>query len=161
MSRVQAPLLTPCGKQPRSLKKTGSAALAPEALNKGPGSNGGSNPAPVLTEPLVGHAPQALAPSPVTPSPRAALLATLLEGARVAVLAGDLATARIAHETIGKMLGAAEPLVEHAASGAPVVDLAEERRRRERQRTNTCARVLQHVEMHNSEYLASFFGSTS
>ncbi len=129
MSRVQAPLLTPRGKRPQSLEKSGSATLAPEAPNEGPGSNGGSNPAPVLTEPLVGHA---LAPSPVTPSPRAALLATLLEGARVAVLAGDLETARIAHTTIGHLLGAAEPLVEHAASGAPVVDLAEERRRRER-----------------------------
>ena len=73
-----------------------------------------------------------MAPSPGAQTPRAALLAALFEGARVAVLAGDLETARIAHEAIGKLLGAAEPLADLVASGAPVVDLAEERRRRER-----------------------------
>jgi hypothetical protein len=64
-----------------------------------------------------------LVPSPATQTPRAALLSALFEGARVAVLAGDLDTARIAHEAIGKLLGVADL----AASGAP----AEEPRRRE------------------------------
>jgi len=69
-----------------------------------------------------------LVPSPVVQTPRAALLSALFEGARVAVLAGDLDTTRIAHEAIGKLLAAADV----AASGAPVVDLAGEQRRRER-----------------------------
>jgi hypothetical protein len=132
VSRVQIPLLTPCGNQPQSLGKSAGGALKREARIEAPGSNGGSKPVPALPPPSVAPAPPALAPSPVTQSPRAALLAALFEGARVAVLAGDLDTARIAHEAIGKLLGAAEPLAEHAASGAPVVDLAEERRRRER-----------------------------
>jgi hypothetical protein len=43
-----------------------------------------------------------------------------------ALAAGDLWAARIAHETIGKLLAAAQP-----GDGAPVVDLAAERRKRE------------------------------
>ena len=71
-----------------------------------------------------------MAPSPGAQTHRAVLLAALFEGARVAVLVGDLDAARIAHDAIGKLLGAAAPLAELVASGAEVVDLAGERRRR-------------------------------
>ena len=66
-------------------------------------------------------------------NPRAALLAVLFDSARDAALSGDLDVARIAHEAIGKLLGAAVPPGDGAeADGAPVVALAEEQRRRER-----------------------------
>ena len=131
MSRVQAPLLTPCGNHPQSLEKSAGGALLKEGPTEVPGSKGGSNLVPALSPP-VAVAPPAVAPSPGAQTPRAVLLAALFEGARGAVLAGDLDAARIAHTAIGKLLGAAEPLAELVASGAPVVDLAEERRRRER-----------------------------
>jgi hypothetical protein len=38
------------------------------------------------------------------PSPRSALLAALFDGARVAVLEGDLDAVRVAHEAIGKLI---------------------------------------------------------
>ena len=74
----------------------------------------------------------ARAPRAVTSSARAALVRDL--GAHVAALidAGDLDAARVAHEAIGKLLGAAPPTDATGASGAHVVDLAGERRRRER-----------------------------
>ena len=73
--------------------------------------------------------------SMAAPSPRGALLAALFDGARAAALAGDLDAARIAHEAIGKLLGAAAPPGEATErSDAPVVDLAEELRRREREK---------------------------
>jgi hypothetical protein len=55
------------------------------------------------------------------------LLAALFDGARAAAMTGDLAAARIAHEAIGKLLGAA-PLGEGVEG--TVVDLGAERRKR-------------------------------
>ncbi len=84
-----------------------------------------------LIAPLFGGADESAAvstPTSITPeSPRATLLAALFDSARRAALAGDLAMARISHEAIGKLLA-----TEAAPTIAPVVDLAEERRRRER-----------------------------
>ncbi len=72
-------------------------------------------------------------PETTAASPRAALLAALFDSARGAALSGDLDVARIAHEAIGKLLGAAAPSWDGVeVKGAPVVDLAGERRRRER-----------------------------
>ncbi len=53
----------------------------------------------------------AASPAPVSATstaivtPRARLLAALLEGARAAVEAGDIAAARVAHEAAGRLLG--------------------------------------------------------
>ncbi|WP_437627957.1 hypothetical protein [Sorangium sp. So ce1151] len=52
------------------------------------------------------------------------LLRHLAEGMREALAAGDVEAARIAHETIGRLLGAP------AADAGGVVDLAAERSRR-------------------------------
>ncbi|WP_231864356.1 hypothetical protein [Sorangium cellulosum] len=52
------------------------------------------------------------------------LLGQLAEGMRAALAAGDVEAARIAHETIGRLLGAP------GADAAGVVDLAAERARR-------------------------------
>lgn len=54
-------------------------------------------------------------------NPRAALVAALTAAVRDATAAGDLECARIAHEALGRLLGAA------AGEPAPVVDLAERR----------------------------------
>ncbi|CAN96463.1 hypothetical protein predicted by Glimmer/Critica [Sorangium cellulosum So ce56] len=56
--------------------------------------------------------------------PRTVLLGQLAEGMRAALAAGDVEAARIAHETIGRLLGAP------GADAAGVVDLAAERARR-------------------------------
>ncbi|XXT25329.1 hypothetical protein WME94_27750 [Sorangium sp. So ce429] len=56
--------------------------------------------------------------------PRTVLLSQLAEGMRAALAAGDVEAARIAHETIGRLLGAPE------ADAAGVIDLAAERARR-------------------------------
>ncbi len=50
------------------------------------------------------------------PSPRAVLLAALFDGARAAVVAGDLDAARVAHEAIGKLLGATPPPMQIAVN---------------------------------------------
>ena len=55
---------------------------------------------------------------------RATLLASLAEGMRAALAAGDMEAARIAHETVGRLLSA------HGADPRDVVDLAAERARR-------------------------------
>ncbi|WP_437726114.1 hypothetical protein [Sorangium sp. So ce861] len=52
------------------------------------------------------------------------LLGQLAEGMRAALAAGDVEAARIAHETIGRLLGGP------GADAAGVVDLAVERTRR-------------------------------
>ncbi|WP_441291907.1 hypothetical protein ACSRUE_16990 [Sorangium sp. KYC3313] len=52
------------------------------------------------------------------------LLGQLAEGMRAALAAGDVEAARIAYETIGRLLGAVE------ADAAGVIDLAAERVRR-------------------------------
>ncbi|AUX23345.1 uncharacterized protein SOCEGT47_038680 [Sorangium cellulosum] len=56
--------------------------------------------------------------------PRSVLLRQLAEGMREALAAGDVEAARIAHETIGRLLGAP------GADVAGVIDLAAERTRR-------------------------------
>ncbi|WP_437331194.1 hypothetical protein [Sorangium sp. So ce381] len=56
--------------------------------------------------------------------PRTVLLGQLAEGMRAALAAGDVEAARIAYETIGRLLGAPE------ADAAGVIDLAAERVRR-------------------------------
>jgi hypothetical protein len=56
--------------------------------------------------------------------PRAALVGALADGMRAALAAGDMEAARIAHETIGRLLGAPSELL------GGVVDLAAERARR-------------------------------
>jgi hypothetical protein len=58
--------------------------------------------------------------------PRSALLGQLAEGMREALAAGDVEAARIAHEAIGRLLGAT------GADAGGVIDLAAERRRRGR-----------------------------
>ncbi len=70
--------------------------------------------------------PAPLPPAP--PSPRAALLAHLSADMGAALAAGDLDAARIAHETIGKLMALGLAPVD----GAPVIDLATERRRRDK-----------------------------
>jgi hypothetical protein len=55
------------------------------------------------------------------------LLAALFDGARDAALTGDLAAARVAHDAIGKLLGAA-PIGEGVEG--TVVDLGSARRKR-------------------------------
>jgi integrase len=68
------------------------------------------------------------ASAPATPtSPRAALLAHLSSDMTAALAVGDVEAARVAHEAIGRLLGAA-PRVGDAA--ATVVDLEAERERR-------------------------------
>ncbi|HTN84190.1 MAG TPA: hypothetical protein VL242_10905 [Sorangium sp.] len=52
------------------------------------------------------------------------LLGQLAEGMRAALAEGDLEAARIAHETIGRLLGAP------GADAGSVIDLAAERSRR-------------------------------
>ncbi|WP_437961337.1 hypothetical protein WME76_17980 [Sorangium sp. So ce119] len=56
--------------------------------------------------------------------PRTVLLGQLAEGMRAALAAGDVEAARIAHETIGRLLGAP------GADAAAVIDLAAKRSRR-------------------------------
>jgi hypothetical protein len=53
------------------------------------------------------------------------MLAHCYSNLGAALAAGDLWAARVAHETIGKLLAAAE-----AGAASPVVDLATERERR-------------------------------
>ncbi|WP_437851535.1 hypothetical protein [Sorangium sp. So ce363] len=60
---------------------------------------------------------------------RATLLVQLGEGLRAAIVAGDVETARVVHEAIGRLLGAPAPEGETAVD---VVDLARERERRAR-----------------------------
>jgi hypothetical protein len=73
--------------------------------------------------------PAAPAPLPAAPpSPRAALLAHLSADMGAALAAGDLEAARIAHEAIGKLMALGLAPVD----GAPVIDLATERRRRDK-----------------------------
>jgi len=59
-------------------------------------------------------------------NPRAALAADLAGHLARLLAAGDVEGARITHETIGRLL------VTEPSEGAAVVDLAAERRRRER-----------------------------
>jgi hypothetical protein len=65
-------------------------------------------------------------PSGVVASPRAALVADLAGHLAQLLAAGDIEGARLAHETIGRLL-ATEP-----GGSTAVLDLASERRRRER-----------------------------
>jgi hypothetical protein len=72
--------------------------------------------------PVGGTSGASEATSPATPSPRARLLASLLDAARAAAEDGDLEAARIAHRAAGELLGT-EPR-------GDIVDLDQERRRR-------------------------------
>jgi hypothetical protein len=63
------------------------------------------------------------------PNPRAALLAHLAGDMAAALAAGDTEAARIAHEAVGRLLGAPACAGDDVA-GAVVVDLAAERTRR-------------------------------
>ncbi|KYF71450.1 hypothetical protein BE15_17290 [Sorangium cellulosum] len=58
------------------------------------------------------------------------LLEQLGEGLRVAIVPGDVETARVAHEAIGRLLGAPAPPQDEAT--AEVLDLARERQSRGR-----------------------------
>ncbi|XYH94666.1 hypothetical protein ACMHYB_43600 [Sorangium sp. So ce1128] len=58
------------------------------------------------------------------------LLVQLGEGLRAAIVAGDVETARVAHEAIGKLLGG--PTSPQGEDAAEVLDLARERERRGR-----------------------------
>ena len=66
------------------------------------------------------------APAPATP--RAAMLAHLSADMGAALAADDLAAARVAHEAIGKLMALGLAPVD----GAPVIDLATERRKRDK-----------------------------
>jgi hypothetical protein len=66
--------------------------------------------------------PDAPAPSSA-PNPRAAVVATLAGHVAALAAAGDLEGARVVHETLGKLLGA-------AGEASRVVDLETERRKR-------------------------------
>ncbi|WP_201770564.1 hypothetical protein [Sorangium cellulosum] len=61
---------------------------------------------------------------------RATLLVQLGEGLRAAIVAGDVETARVAHEAIGRLLGG--PMPPQGEVAAEVLDLASERERRGR-----------------------------
>ncbi|XYH94719.1 hypothetical protein ACMHYB_43900 [Sorangium sp. So ce1128] len=61
---------------------------------------------------------------------RATLLVQLGEGLAAAVAAGDVETARVAHEAIGRLLGG--PTSPQGEAAAEVLDLARERERRGR-----------------------------
>ncbi|WP_437523421.1 hypothetical protein WME79_34050 [Sorangium sp. So ce726] len=61
---------------------------------------------------------------------RATLLVQLGEGLRAAIVAGDVEAARVAHDAIGRLLGALTPPQDEVA--ADVLDLARERDRRGR-----------------------------
>ena len=78
------------------------------------------------TLPAISHAATVGAMQPAPATPRAAMLAHLSADMGAALAAGDVEAARVANEAIGKLLAAGE-----ASEGAPVVDLAAERRRRE------------------------------
>jgi hypothetical protein len=65
------------------------------------------------------------ASSEASASPRAGLLASLAAGLQAALAAGDVAATQVAHEALGKLLGAAQP-----GDGADVLDLAREREQR-------------------------------
>ncbi|MGK3968262.1 hypothetical protein WMF01_47685 [Sorangium sp. So ce1667] len=78
----------------------------------------------------VEHAP-AIAPTPgQRPSPRAALLAQLGDGLRMAALLGDLDTVRALHAAIGHALAMPPTTSEAGGGAANVVTLARERDRR-------------------------------
>ena len=62
-------------------------------------------------------------------SARTSVLEGLAENMRAALVAGDVTAARVIHETIGRLLS---PDVASKGELAPVVDLASERRKRER-----------------------------
>jgi hypothetical protein len=96
---------------PLDLKQIGEAA-------------GDASP-PIATAVAASLAPVAQPSTPIA-TPRGVLLAALLDGARTAAEAGDLAAARVAHEAAGRLLG-----IEAGDAGA-VVDLDTERRRRDR-----------------------------
>jgi integrase len=66
------------------------------------------------------------APEPPRPSPRAALAATLAGHVAELVAAGDLEAARLAAETLRRLLG------DHGVAHGPVLDLEAERKRRGR-----------------------------
>jgi hypothetical protein len=66
-----------------------------------PASDASTPIAPAVAASL---APVAATSTPIA-TPRARLLAALLEGARAAVETGDLAAARVAHEAAGRLLG--------------------------------------------------------
>jgi len=57
-------------------------------------------------------------------TPRARMIADLCQALAAAATDGDLAAARVAHEALGRLLGA-----EDHRDGAPVVDLASRRER--------------------------------
>jgi hypothetical protein len=80
----------PPASDPLDLKEIGEAA-------------GDASPpfAPVVA---ASAAPVAATSMPIV-TPRARLLAALLEGARAAVEAGDIAAARVAHNAVGRLLG--------------------------------------------------------
>jgi hypothetical protein len=86
----------------------------------------GDSSAPFARTVAPSPAPVAATSTPIATPPRALLLAALLEGARDAADAGDLAAARVAHEAAGRLLGS-----EPGDAGA-TVGLDAERRRRER-----------------------------
>ncbi|MGK3986478.1 hypothetical protein WME99_25760 [Sorangium sp. So ce136] len=65
-------------------------------------------------------------------SVRAMLLVQLGEGLAAAVAAGDVETARVAHEAIGRLLGG--PALSQSDAAAEVLDLARERERERRGR---------------------------
>jgi hypothetical protein len=73
------------------------------------------------------------APGAVAPH-RVDLARALAAGVVAALAAGDVRGARLAVGSLADLVEgcAAEPSDAHAAEGAPVVDLADERRRRER-----------------------------
>ncbi|WP_438040942.1 hypothetical protein [Sorangium sp. So ce128] len=85
---------------------------------------------PIASAATVEHAPAIMLMPGQPPSPRAALLAQLGDGLRMAAMLGDLDTVRALHAAIGHAL-AMPPTTSEAGSGASnVVTLTRERDRR-------------------------------
>jgi len=101
-------------------RSTGRTPQEAQPTAKGRESSTDNDAGPVASMP-VSHPVDASLTLPA--DPRAALIATLARSVADLAAAGDLAAARIAHETMGKLL-------ETAQGGAAVVDLAERRRGR-------------------------------
>ena len=93
----------------------------------GAGSGAGTFDAMTASPPAPLSAPVTALLGPVSSpaSPRTVMLAHLHMDLGAALAAGDLGSAQVAHEAIGKLLVAAA----QTGNGAPVVDLAHERER--------------------------------
>ncbi|WP_437621795.1 hypothetical protein [Sorangium sp. So ce1151] len=89
------------------------------------GTIGGEEIEPTATGKCpIGHQPDDSGTNP--PNPRAALVAALTDGIKVAAFAGDLEAARVASEALAQLLGG-----EGSTGSSTVIDLQQRRERRE------------------------------